>query len=66
MSKLFAALATLKAIFIATSVALARGDMLPVILISMLFSLAHLGAKPSNERVQRDMVTLRSHDQSPK
>jgi hypothetical protein len=46
MSKLLAILATLKAILIAASVALARGDMLPVILISILLNLTHLGAKP--------------------
>jgi hypothetical protein len=46
MSKLLAILATLKATLIAASVALARGDMLPVILISILLNLTQLGAKP--------------------
>ena len=46
MSKLLAILATLKAILIAASVAFARGDMLPVILISILLNLTQLGAKP--------------------
>jgi hypothetical protein len=63
MSKLLAILATLKAILIAASVASARGDMLPVILISMLLNLTHLGVKPSGERAQRDIVVLHSHDQ---
>jgi Na+/H+-dicarboxylate symporter len=64
MSKLLAIAATLKAILIAVSFALARGDMLPVILISVVLNLAQLGAKSSSERVQRDsVVTSRSHDQ---
>jgi hypothetical protein len=46
MSKLLAIVATLKAILIAASIALARGEMLPVILISVLFNFAHLGTKP--------------------
>src|SRR5258705_5085447 len=46
MSKLLAILATLKATLIAASVAFARGDMLPVILISILVNLTQLGAKP--------------------
>jgi len=43
MSKLLAILASLKAILIAASVAFARGDILPVILISILLNLAELG-----------------------
>ena len=63
MSKLLAIVATLKAILFAASIALARGDMLLVILISALFNLAQLGAKPSSERVQRDsMAASRNHD----
>ena len=63
MSRLLAIAATLKAAFIAASFALARGDMLSVILISAVFNLAQLGAKPSTETVERDsMVTWRSHD----
>jgi mannose/fructose/N-acetylgalactosamine-specific phosphotransferase system component IIC len=46
MSKLLAILATLKPTLIAASVAFARGDMLPVILISTLLNLTQLGAKP--------------------
>jgi hypothetical protein len=45
MSKLLAIAASLKSILIVASVALARGDMLPVILLSVLFNLAQLGAK---------------------
>jgi Na+/H+-dicarboxylate symporter len=56
MSKLLAILATLKAILIAASVAFARGDMLPVILISILLNLTQLGAKPIGQAVLRDPV----------
>jgi hypothetical protein len=63
VSKLLAIAATLKAVLIAASFTLARGDMLSVILISALFNLIHLGAKPPSERVQRDsMVASRSND----
>jgi hypothetical protein len=63
VSKLLAIAATLKAILIAASFALARGDMLPVILISVLFNLTQLGGKPSTEQVERDsLVASRSHD----
>lgn len=50
MSKPLAIVATLKGILIAASVAFARGDMMPVILISVLFNLAQLGAKPGGRR----------------
>jgi hypothetical protein len=40
---------TLKAALAAASFA-ARGDVLPVILISILFNLAHRGAKPAERR----------------
>jgi hypothetical protein len=64
VAKLLAIAASLKAMLIATSFALARGDMLSVILISALFNLAHLVAKPSSERGQHDgIVASRSHDQ---
>ena len=56
MSKFLAILATLKAILIAASVAFARGDMLPVILISILLNLTQLGAKPIGQAVLRDPV----------
>ena len=46
MSKGLAILASLKAILIAASAAVARGDMLPVVLISILLNLTQLGAKP--------------------
>jgi Na+/H+-dicarboxylate symporter len=63
MSKLLAILATLKAILIVASVALARGDMLPVILISVLFNLAQSGAKPVGQAVPRGTIVVsRSHD----
>ena len=58
MSKLLAIVASLKAILIAASVAFARGDMLSVILISVLFNLAELGAKPVGQTVPRDSVAV--------
>jgi hypothetical protein len=66
MSKLLALLATLKAIFIVATVTFATGDGLPVILISLLFSLADLGAKPVGQTVPRDIVIVSSnHDPAP-
>jgi mannose/fructose/N-acetylgalactosamine-specific phosphotransferase system component IIC len=62
MSKLFVTVASLKAILIAASVALARGDMLSVILISVLFNLAQLGAKPIGETVPRDSIVVSPSD----
>ena len=62
MSKLLAILAALKAILIAASVAFARGDMLPVILISILFNLAQLGAKPVGQAVPRDTIVVSRSD----
>jgi hypothetical protein len=59
MSKLLAIVGTLKASLVAASFALARGDILPVILLSMLFNLIHVGAKPPRD----GMVVSRSHDQ---
>jgi hypothetical protein len=64
MSKLLAIVASLKAILIAASVAFARGDVLPVILISVLFNLVQLGAKPVGQTDPRDtVVVLRKHDE---
>jgi hypothetical protein len=63
MSKLVALVAALKAILIGATFAFARGDMLPVILISVLFNLYQLGAKPWGE-VQQDTIEIsRSHDE---
>jgi hypothetical protein len=58
MSKLLAMMAALKAILIAACVALARGDMVGVILISVLFSLAELGARPVGQTVPRDSAAV--------
>ena len=64
MSKPLAIVATLKGILIAASVAFARGDMMPVILISVLFNLAQLGAKPGGQAVARDTIVVSpSHDE---
>jgi len=62
MPKLLAILATLKAILIAASVAFARGDMLPVILISILFNLAQLGVKPVGQALPRDTIVVSRSD----
>jgi len=58
MSKLLAVVASLKAILIAASVAFARGDMLSVILISVLFNLAGLGGKPVGQTAPRDSMSV--------
>ena len=63
MSKLFATVASLKVILIAASAALARGDMLSVILISVLFNLAQLGVRPGQAEPQDTIVVSRSHDE---
>jgi hypothetical protein len=55
MSKLLAIVAALKPILNAASAAFARGDMLPVLLISALFNLAQLGAKPVGQAVPLDL-----------
>ena len=62
MSKLLAIVASLKAILIAASVAFACGDMLSVILISVLFNLAELGAKPVGQTVPRDSMAVSQND----
>ena len=64
MPKLLALVAALKATLFAASVAFARGDMLPVILISVVFNLAQLGAKPVGQAAPRDTIVVsRSHDE---
>ena len=60
MSKLVAVAATLKAILIAASIAFACGEILPVILISVLFNLAQFGAKPVGQTVPRDNIVISS------
>jgi hypothetical protein len=62
MSKLLAIVASLKAVLIAASVAFARGDMVCVILISALFSLAGLGAKSVGQTVPRDSSAISQSD----
>ena len=61
MSKLLAIVATLKAILIAASIASARGEILPVILISVLFNL-QLGAKPIGQTMPRDTIVVSPSD----
>jgi len=62
MSKLLAIVVSLKAILITASVAFTRGDMLSVILISVLFNLAELGAKPVGQTVPRDSMAVSQND----
>ena len=62
MSKLLAIVASLKAILIAASVAFARGDMLSLILISVLFNLVELGAKPVGRTIPRDSGAVSQSD----
>jgi hypothetical protein len=54
MSKLLALLASAKAILIVAATTFATGDRLPVVLISLLFNLAELGAKPVGQAGPRD------------
>ena len=64
MSKVLAIVTGLKAVLITASFALARGDMLPVILISILFNLAELGAKPVGQAEPQDTIVVpRGHDE---
>jgi Na+/H+-dicarboxylate symporter len=58
MSKLLSVVMYLKAVPAAFSFALARGDMLPVILVSALFSIAQLNAKSNSQTVLRDEVVI--------
>jgi hypothetical protein len=46
MTKLLATIVALKATLIAASVALSRGDALPVVLISAILSLVQINANP--------------------
>ena len=62
MSKLLAIAVTLKTILIAASIALARGEILPVILISVLFNLAELGVKPIGQSMPRDTIVVSPSD----
>ena len=62
MSKLLAIVASLKDILIAASVAFARGDMLSLILISVLFNLVELGAKPVGQTAPRDSMAVSQSD----
>ena len=64
MTKSLAIIVGLKAVLIAASAAFARGDMLPVILISVLFNLAQLGAKPAGQSEPTEIIAVsRSHEE---
>lgn len=62
MSKLLAIVASLKAVLIVVGIAFARGEMLPVILISVLFNLAQFGAKPTGHTMPRDTIVVSPSD----
>lgn len=62
MTKLLATVVALKGILIAASVALARGDALPIVLISAMLSLIQVG-KPVSQVVPRETTVVSpSHD----
>jgi hypothetical protein len=64
MSKILAIVTGLKAILIGAAFAFARGDILPVILISALFHLVQLGVRPISQDEPRDTIVMsRSHDE---
>jgi hypothetical protein len=65
MSKLLAIVASLKGIFIMASIAFVRGDMLPVILLSVVFNLAQLGAKPIGQTLPKDTIMIASDHEDP-
>ena len=56
--------ATLKAILIVVAVAFATGNWPPAILISLLFNLVQLGAKPVGEKIQRDTLLVPPDDRA--
>jgi ABC-type glucose/galactose transport system permease subunit len=63
MSKLLAIAASLKGILIMAGIAFVRGDMLPVILLSVLFNLVQLGSKPIGQTISKDTIVIASgHD----
>jgi hypothetical protein len=60
MSKLLTITIALKATLMAAGFAFARGDMLPVILISAVFNLAlQCDAKPVRQTARQDTMTTR-------
>ena len=65
MSKLLAIVASLKAVFVMASIAFVRGDMLPVILLSVVFNLAQLGAKPIGQTLSKDTIVIASDHEDP-
>jgi hypothetical protein len=57
MPKIASVTAHLKAVLLASSLAFARGDMLPVVVISALFNLAQLNPKSISHKVAVDQIT---------
>jgi hypothetical protein len=64
MPKRFAIAVSAKAALVAASFALARGEMLPAILISILFNLAQFGAKPVDQTVPQETIVAERSPQS--
>jgi hypothetical protein len=65
MSRFLGAVSVLKVTLIAASAAFARGEMLPVIVLSAVFSIIQLGAKPVGQMKRQDtLVTMSSDDRS--
>jgi hypothetical protein len=64
MPKLFAIAISAKATLAFASFALARGEMLPAVLISILLNLAQLGAKPVGQTVPQEPIVAERSPQS--
>jgi hypothetical protein len=58
MSKLFAIAVSAKATLVAASFALARGEMTPAVLISILLNLAQLAAKRVGQTVPQETIVI--------
>ncbi|MGC1563344.1 MAG: hypothetical protein WA820_26350 [Bradyrhizobium sp.] len=65
MTKFLGFLATLKITLITASIAFACGEILPVILISALFSLVQLNAKPVGGILPQDSAMISPSDGRP-
>jgi hypothetical protein len=65
MAKFLGFLASLKITLITASVAFACGEILPVILISALFSLVQLNAKPVGGMLPQDRAIISPSDGRP-
>ncbi|MGJ4941225.1 hypothetical protein ACQR1W_11690 [Bradyrhizobium sp. HKCCYLS1011] len=59
MSKLIAIVASVKAVAFLAAIGVARGEMLPVILISALFNLTQIGRGPAGLIPARETLVVR-------